>query len=126
MQPIKFRSTNDLYEFLPKEELDIVLYLKEIILSCDDRIQEKLSYNVPFYKLKKNTCFIWPGSVPWGKTTFKGVKLGITYGTQFLPQDSFWEFSDRKYVADKIFSNTDIDEDLLKSYLYEAIEFDCK
>ena len=27
---------------------------------------ERLSYNVPFYRIKTDICFIWPEAVLWG------------------------------------------------------------
>ena len=125
MQPKKLTSIEELLETLPQTELDILEILREIILSCDDTFIARLSYNIPFYKKKRGVCFIWPGSIQWGKSTFEGVKIGLNYGAEFLQEDGFWQFNNRKCVVDKIYkSASEIDHELLKSYIYDALIYD--
>lgn len=78
-QPIDFQDLDDLFEFIPDEELQLVKVLRNLVYDCIPEVQEKLSYNVPFFRLKRNICFIWPGSVPWGGT-FEGVQFGFMQG----------------------------------------------
>ncbi|MCK5103307.1 MAG: hypothetical protein KAR17_10850, partial [Cyclobacteriaceae bacterium] len=76
VQRVKFDSIQDLLNFLPKHELDIVQHLRSIVLACFPNPIEKLSYNVLYYYQHSRVCFIWPSSVPWGKVQKNGVLLG--------------------------------------------------
>ncbi|MBK6573340.1 MAG: hypothetical protein IPG21_12860 [Saprospiraceae bacterium] len=64
-QKQKFRDAEEIVEFLPPEERDIFVCLRELIFKCIPEIREKISYNVPFYFMKKRILFIWPSSIPW-------------------------------------------------------------
>jgi hypothetical protein len=66
MQNVNFKNIDELLEFLPEDELKIVELLRKIVFSCIPDIEEKFSYNVPFYKRNSNFCYIWPSSVQWG------------------------------------------------------------
>jgi len=68
-QPIDFQDLDDLYAFLPEDQLKMVKALRALVYDCIPEIKEKLSYNVPFFRLKKTICYIWPGAVPWGKVS---------------------------------------------------------
>ena len=78
---IKFRSLDDFYDFLPEPELKITLELRKIILGTIPEMKEKLSYNIPFFYLRKNVCYIWPASIPWGNVKLNGVQLGFCFGS---------------------------------------------
>ena len=124
-QPIDFQDLDDLFEFLPEEELKIVRSLRNLVYECIPEIKEKLSYNVPFFRLKKTICFIWPGSVPWGGT-FEGVQFGFTQG-YLLAHNGYLETGKRKYVRTKTFKKSeDIDFEKLRLLLYEAFELDAQ
>lgn len=125
MQPVKFGSVDEFLEFLPDHEREIVDILRSIVMDCLPEAMEKLSYNVPYYFLKSRVCFIWPASVPWGNVKMNGVVLGFCKG--FLMQDDqqFLERGNRKQVYTKTFTDkSQIDRDLLQTYLYEAVELD--
>ena len=126
MQNVNFRNIEEFLDFLPEEELEIVEYLRQIILECIPECIEKLSYNVPFYKRYKNICFIWPASVLWGKSkTYEGVRLGFSKGYLMLDEINYLEKGDRKQVYYRDFkSMADIDEEVLMSYVFQAIELD--
>jgi len=118
-QPVDFQDLDDLFEFLPEDELKMVKLLRNLVYECIPEIKEKLSYNVPFFRLKRNICFIWPGSVPWGGT-FEGVQFGFTQG-HLLSDKEYLEAGKRKYVRTKKFKDTkDIDFERLRSLLLEA------
>ena len=122
-QPVDFQDLDDLFEFLPEDELQIVKLLRSIIYECIPEIKEKLSYNVPFFKLKKTICFIWPGSVPWGGT-FEGVQLGFSKG-HLLSHAGYLDAGKRKFVRIKTFKPPqDIDFEIVRNLLYEAAEID--
>lgn len=127
-QPVNFADLNDFFAFLPKEELQIVKALRELILECIPNAKEKLSYNVPYYSINKRICFIWPGSVPWGGTR-KGVMLGFAYGKQLTDEWNFLEWGERKTVGAKTYLNTKQvfqDADIIKTLLFEAVEIDAR
>lgn len=125
MQNVKFGDMDDLLAFLPEDQLEITERLRGIIWEVLPDVQEKLSYNVPFYKLRKNVCFIWPGAVPWGKTVKDGVMLGFSYGYLLHDASDYLERGDRQQVYAKSFHQLEeIDEDLIRHFLLESMEID--
>ena len=126
MQNVSFRNVEEFLDFLPEGELEIVEYLREIILECIPECKEKLSYNVPFYKRYHTICFLWPASVLWGKkNTYEGVRLGFSKGYLMQDEISYLERGNRKQVYYRNFKSlADIDEELLMSYIFQAVELD--
>lgn len=125
MQSTNFRTVEELLDFLPKEEREIVIVLRRLILSSLPQVKEKLSYQVPYYSGKSRICFIWPGSVAWGNSTFQGVQLGFCKGYLLDDEDRYLDRGNRKQVYTKTFrALKDMDTDLLRSYLWEAWEID--
>jgi hypothetical protein len=125
MQNVNFKNIDELLEFLPEDELKIVEMLRKIVFSCIPDIEEKFSYNVPYYKRHSNICYIWPSSVPWGNVKLSGVQFGFNRG--YLMQDDIdWlEKGKRKQVFWKTFhSIKEIDVGLLKAYIFEAVLVD--
>ena len=123
-QPIDFQDLDDLFSFLPQKELEIVQALRELVYECIPEAKEKLSYNVPFFKMRKNICFIWPGSVPWGGT-FEGVNFGFTSGHLLIDDDNYLEAGKRRFVRMKSFQTLhEVDFEKLRSLLFEAAEID--
>jgi uncharacterized protein YdhG (YjbR/CyaY superfamily) len=124
-QPVKFHSVEDFLSFLPEEERKIVNFLRDIIKQCMPVFTEKLAYNVPFYYGNQRMLFIWPSAVPWGKVEKEGVMIGFCKGNQLHDEIRFLEKGNRKEVYTKTFFNThEIDVDLLKSYIFQAIDVD--
>jgi hypothetical protein len=125
MQNVSFGSVDEFLEFLPVDELKIVLLLRKIIFSCIPDCIEKLSYNVPYYKRHANICFIWPASVTWGGMKQRGVRFGFTKGYLMQDEINYLDKGDRKQVYWKDFySVKDIDAELLKAYIFEAAFID--
>lgn len=121
VQNVSFKNVEELLEFLPEDELKIVEMLRKIVFRCIPDIEEKISYNVPFYKRHFNICYIWPSSVQWGNVKYSGVQFGFNKG--YLMQDDIdWlEKGKRKQVFWKTFHSVkEIDIDLLKAYIFEA------
>ena len=58
MQNVNFADVEEFLAFLPEDELKIVERLRKIVFSCIPDCVEKLNYNVPFYKMHSNICFI--------------------------------------------------------------------
>ncbi|GAB4140818.1 MAG: hypothetical protein Fur0041_16040 [Bacteroidia bacterium] len=122
-QPIAFRNVNEMLEYIPDKERKIAELLRKIILSTLDGCTEKLSYNVPFYFLNKRVCYIWPAAIPWGNVK-SGIALGFCRGSE-LRDNEYFDLSDRKRVKVKTFhSISEINTDLIRSFLYEAAELD--
>lgn len=126
MQNVSFRTIDDFLVFLPEGERKIVDNLRRIIFDCMPNVSERLSYNVPFYKRNKNICFIWPSSILWGKSkSYEGVRFGFTSGHLLQDEIAYLDKGNRKFVCYKDFlSCEEIDEPLLKSYLFEALDID--
>ncbi len=122
---IKFDSTEEFFDFIPGHERAIAESLREIILECLPDVEEKLSYNVPYYYRKRRICFIWPSSIPWGNVKRDGVLLGFCYGNLLNNDLNYLEKGGRKQVFTKTFmSPTEINEDVLRKYLFMAMEID--
>jgi hypothetical protein len=123
-QSINFLSINDFLGYLPPVELAITEALRLIILDCIPEAKERLAYNVPFYYRRSRICFIWPGSVPWGKKEKRGVELGFCRG-HLLTDSSYLDKGARKEVYVKTFYDVkEIDRDAIRQLLYEAAVID--
>lgn len=119
-QDVDFSTVGELLDYLPPDELKITERLRELVFECIPDAKEKLSYNVPFYSRFTRICFIWPGSVPWGKVKKKGVELGFCRGN-LLSDPSYLNINGRKEVYIKTFYSTkDIDVEKVRQLLYEA------
>lgn len=123
-QPFHFRNVNDFLDALPENELKLVEALRSLVFECLPDAKEKLSYNVPYYYRFSRICFIWPGSVPWGKTIKEGVEFGFCKG-HLLSDASYLDKGQRKEVFLKTFYNLkDVDWDRLRQLLFEACVID--
>ncbi|MCB0699498.1 MAG: DUF1801 domain-containing protein [Chitinophagales bacterium] len=125
-QNVSFKSIEEFLEYLPEDELKIVQKLRKLILSCMPEGKEKLAYNVPFYYQHKRVCYIWPASVPWGKIKETGkVEFGFCKGHKLMDEAGVLNKAGRKEIATIVFRSTkEIDTDLLRSYMYEALFID--
>ncbi|MBA3662996.1 MAG: DUF1801 domain-containing protein [Bacteroidetes bacterium] len=125
-QSVSFKTVEEFLEYLPEDELKIVKVLRKLVLDSLPGVTEKLSYNVPFYKVHRGICFIWPSSVKWGKGhSWTGVRFGFQQGNLLSDEINYLDKGERKQVFWKNFSSVkDIDADLLKSYIFEAAIID--
>lgn len=124
-QNLNFNTIGDFLDHLPESELKIVEELRRIVFECIPDAREKLSYNVPFFSRKRRICFIWPASVPWGNVPVDGVQFGFTNGYLLNDDLNYLDKGSRKQVYTKTFySIEDIDAELLRSYLFEALSID--
>ena len=126
MQTVQFRHLDDFYEFLPDNEIKLVLALRQLIYDCIPLVQEKLSYNVPYYYRKRNICFIWPASILWGKKqSYEGVRLGFTSGYLLKDEGQYLERGLRKQVYWRDFKEMkELDVMMIRALLYEAVQID--
>lgn len=119
-QGLQFKTTDDFFDYLTEEELELVLFLRKIILECIPAVKEKLAYNVPFYYRHSRICFIWPSSIPWGKVD-KGVAIGFCKGDLLTDET----FKTTKFISKLVFTSIkEIDVDFLKQQIYEAVLID--
>jgi hypothetical protein len=127
MQNVKFDSIDELLEFLPEDQLKLTEFLRKLIFECVPEIEEKLSFNVPFYRRNKGIFFIWPGAVSWGKVTHEGVRFGFQQGYRIPDEIGYLDRGNRKQVYYRDFrSLQEIDVELFISYLFEAVLVDEK
>jgi len=127
MQEVDFKDISEFLEFLPAEEKVIVEALRAALLEWIPEVKEKLSYNVPFYTCRKRICFIWPASVKWGGVKSNGVRLGFTSGYMLNDDIQFLDKENRKQVYWKdFFTLEEINFDLVKSYVMDAVQLDRK
>lgn len=125
MQEVSFRSIEEFLDHLPQQQLEIVELLRSLVYECIPHVNEKLSYNVPFFSGKRTICYIWPGDISWGNMKFEGVQFGFAKGFLLSDEIGYLEAGQRKYVRLKTFKSLkDIDIDLIKSFLFEASEID--
>ena len=122
---INFNSVDDIINFIPNKEANILIKLRSIILDLVPNIQEKISYNVPYFYLNKNLFFIWPGSIPWGKTPKGTVKLGFCLGYLIDDETNIFDSENLKTIRTITFNN--IKEllnsiDIIKMKIIESIE----
>lgn len=97
---MRFTTVAALLEFLPAEERALTERLRELIISEVPELNERLSFNVPFYKGQRDVCFIWPASVLWGKTkTYEGVRFGLSYGSLVPGCEPYLQRGERKQVC---------------------------
>lgn len=122
-QSLDFKDIDDLFNHLPDQELQILRALRELVLEQLPEVQEKLKYNVPFYTVKKNICYLWPASVPWGGK-IQGVQIGFTRG-HLLDHDAYLQSGKRKYVRSKdLIRLTEEDYEILSDLLQQAYKID--
>jgi hypothetical protein len=98
MQNVNFKTIEEFLDYLPKDELDIVLHLRSLIGECIPNFKEKLSYNVPYYWHHSRICFIWPSSITWGNVKTKGVRFGFVNGYLMRDEINYLEKENRKQV----------------------------
>ena len=125
MQDIAFPTVGALLDYLPEDQLDITLRLRDLVFECLPGVEERLSFNVPFYRLHRGVCFIWSGAVAWGNKRWDGVEFGFNYGNLLQDAANYLEKGNRKQVfSRRFYAVGEIKEDLLRAYLLEAAEID--
>ena len=125
MQNVDFETIDDLLSFLPDDQLKITELLRKLVFHCIPDIEEKISFNVPFYKRHYNICYIWPSVVQWGNVKNTGVQFGFNKGYLMQDEANYLDKGNRKQVYWKTFhSIKEIDIDLIKAYIYEAAFID--
>lgn len=122
----RFSNVQDLLDFLPPNERALTEQLRAIVVSEAPELMERISFNVPYYKLHRDVCFIWPASVLWGKKkTYEGVRFGLCYGSLVPGAEPYLHGGGRKqvYWRDPTSLSDDDERNILRS-LRAAIRID--
>lgn len=125
MQNVQFQSVGELLDFLDPERLEMVETLRELVFETVPGVEERLSFNVPFFRRYGALCFIWPGSVSWGSTVWEGVEFGFNNGHLLNDEAHYLDRGKRKQVFTKrFFSMQEVKMNLerLRAFLMEAAE----
>jgi hypothetical protein len=121
-QGMQLNTVDEFLDYLPAGELEIVLFLRQIIMECMPDYKEKLAYNVPFYYRHSRICYLWPAIIPWDKVS-KGVAIGFCKGDSFLDET----FVTEKFASKLTFNSVkEIDIAFVKQQIYDAILIDEK
>lgn len=124
-QKLRFSEIADLLAYLPQPERETIEYLRMLIFETLPECREKFAYSVPFYYRHSRICFLWPGSVPWGKVAEGKVALGFTQGHLLDNSMGYLEKANRKHVYTiTIAAPDEVDEGLVKMYLLDALDLD--
>ena len=123
---IRFATAQELLDFLPADERELMERLREFIISEAPRLRERLSFNILAYKGRRDVCFIWPASVLWGgKKTYDGVRFGFSHGNLLSDPSNYLDRGGRKEVYWRdLQSFTAMDQRMLRQLLHEALERD--
>ena len=126
MQNVSFDSIEEFLEYLPEDERNVTNSLRQLVYDCIPEVKEKLSYQVPFFSRHKTLCFIWPGSVLWGKKrAYEGVRLGFTHGKLLSDEERDLRLDQRKHVAYMEFKSVnEIPFDKMRQWLFESVVLD--
>lgn len=123
-QDFVFHSVDEMIETLPNKQKEITQLIRALFVDSGFGLNEKLSYNVPFYFQRKAIGFIWPGAIPWGKKQKEGVELGFSKAYLF-PPNNYIQLSNRKQIGIRtIYKIEDIDQIMIKKLLEYALEID--
>jgi hypothetical protein len=124
------KTVEDFVAALPRDEKIIVNRLRSLILETDPRIQEKLSYGVPYFFRHRRICFLWPASaIPYesGKVKERTSKVdfGFCYGNQLSNEQGLLLAEGRKQVyVIRLSSFSEIDEQAFQEIIQEAVLLD--
>jgi Domain of unknown function (DU1801) len=117
----------DIEEFLsnlPRNEQLVSRRLRSIILECDPRLDERLSYGVPYFFRRRRVCFIWPASAPYGTKDGK-VSLGFCYGCLMSDGQGLLKMEGRTQVSIARFAHVaEINERTITELVLEALLVD--
>lgn len=126
-QNVQFSHIGDFLDHLPEDEFKHIEALRYFVLECIPYAKEKLSYNVPFYSLTQQVCYIWPASIPWGNVPQKHVVLGFSRGNELADPFGLLQTGTRRFVRTLNFDvHKPINPEIVRFYLYEALEIDKK
>ena len=107
----------DIFDFLRYVDGDtgkLVLSLREIILNSSKKIEERMTYGIPFYYYFGRLCYL--------NTTKKGLDIAFCKGIKLSEKFEQIERKNRKEVATiTVNSLSEIDKVLLRKIMMEAM-----
>ena len=115
---------------LSGDEKTIVSRIRNLILDCDPRIGERLSYGVPYFFHHRAICFLWPISkqppnYPPPAPDREKVSFGFCYGNLLSNDQGLLLLENRKQESiNKIYRPKDIQEQKFREIILEAIIMD--
>lgn len=124
------RDVEDFIADLTGSEKLIVRRLRSLIRETEPRLQEKLSYGVPYFSHYRRVCFLWPSScIPGCESrpvpVHGEVTLGLCYGNLLSNAQGLLLKEGRKQVYVIRFSSLDqIDEHAVREIIQEAVLVD--
>ena len=123
---LRFATVEECLDFLPADERALTEQLRELIISEMPDLKERISFNVPYYRLRRDACFIWPASILWGKSrTYNGVRFGLCYGNLVDGCEPYLQRGERKQVCWRDLTAISAgDERMIRSLLRAAIRLD--
>ncbi len=125
MQDVRFASIEEFLTYLPAGDRTIVDRLRAIVHATMPECEERLSYNVPYFRRHRDICFIWPGCVAWAGRQKPGVTLGFVQAHLMEKPDAFLAMGSRKKVGMHVFFHPEeIDPYVVEAYLVEAVRID--
>ncbi|PWJ41963.1 DUF1801 domain-containing protein [Sediminitomix flava] len=133
MHSQKIHHLDEFIDLLTDEHKQIFQFLKNLIETNLPQIEERISYNVPFYFRHKRICYIWPSSIPWGGVK-TGVALGICAGIYLSNEQDLMTFEKRKEMGKVIFQSLEevqekqasIIELLKEAYYWDELQHNLK
>ena len=123
-------EVTDLIADLPDMERTIAKRLRALILETEPRLQERISYGIPFFFHNRRVCFVWPASlIPAGykpkAPAIPKVTLGLCYGNLLSNDQGLLEKGDRKQVYTVGFSSpAEINDQAIREIILEAVLVD--
>lgn len=100
-----------------ENQRQLMMYLHQIIINYPN-ITAKISYKIPFYRYKRQLCYLNP-------VKFDAVELAFVYGNELSNEQGLLKFNNRKQIAGITFQNIDsVPLQLLDEILQEAILLD--
>ena len=118
------QTVEDFISCLPKDEQLLASHLRTMILGIDLRIQEKLSYGVPYFSQHRRICFLWPASAQYGPKDAKMI-LGFCNGNLLSNDQKILIVENIKQIyVIKISSLKEINESVFKEIIQEVILVD--
>jgi hypothetical protein len=117
-------DVEDFIESLPKDEQQLAKRLRSIILETEPRIQEKLSYGVPYFFRNQRICFLWPSSAFNGPKDAK-IIFGLCRGNLLSNDQGILLAESRQQVYTAKFSGlSEINEQTIREIILEAVMVD--
>jgi hypothetical protein len=122
----RFATLQECLDFIPANERGLMERLREFVTDEAPGLKERISFNVPFYKGRRDVCFLWPASVLWGKKkSYEGVRFGFSHGNLLRDPDAYLERGERKQVLWRDLQDfTKADQYMLASLLEKAVAID--